>query len=611
LAGDELVDWRSAETYSPEVFESLVATGYLRSVADRTPEDELNTKDIRVSVLYDTQELVGTGLLGLTLQCARCHSHKYEPIPQQDYYRTMALYTPAFNVDDWIQPYFRSGTKKKPRYRELADVSAAEQKKIDELNAGVDKQVEPLKKNVAELRGKYHATLFEKKLAVIPEAIRADAKKAVDTPAEKRDPVQKYLASKLGPGLKVSAEEVTAALSDDDRKQIQTLERQISSLNATRRSYGRLQVMYDMGPPPITRIFKRGDYLTPVGRVEPGFLSVLDDPEHPGVVPTAAEGSQSSGRRLAFARWVTDPHLPSGSLLSRVMVNRIWSHLFGQGIVKSTGNFGRSGAPPTHQELLEWLANEFIAGEWRMKPMIRRMVLSSAYRQSSRPDATPIGAATAAVGNGIEISANPEVIDPANDLLWRMRLRRLESEIIRDAVLAVSGKLDLSAGGPSVPLNPMPDGMVVIDQKNLPTPTSPNRRSVYLLARRTYNLSLLDVFDQPVINTNCTERTTTSVVLQSLMMQNDAFILDQAEQFAARVQAAAGIAMRERIELAFRTALARHPTPKEAAWSTELIERQTARHLQTAGTTPEQAAKLALANLCHTLLNTSEFLYIE
>ena len=257
-----------------------------------------------------------------------------------------------------------------------------------------------------ELRGNYQKSLAEKKLAEIHEAIRADTKTAVDTPADKRNAVQKYLAEKFGLALKVTADEITAALNDDDRKTNDSLGQQIATLNATIKTYGSIQAMYDSGPPPVTRVFKRGNYLTPIGRVEPGFLSVLDDPDHPGVVPPPIGNAPTSGRRLAFAQWLTDPDLPSGGLLSRVMVNRIWSHLFGQGIVKSTGNFGRSGALPTHPELLDWLATEFVARGWRVKPMIKLMLLSSAYRQASQFDA-------AALVNG----ANPEKIDPANDLL--------------------------------------------------------------------------------------------------------------------------------------------------------------------------------------------------
>lgn len=204
-------------------------------------------------------------------------------------------------------------------------------------------------------------------------------------------------------------------------------------------------------------------------------------------------------------------------------MNRLWQHLFGEGIVTTIDNFGRSGAAPSHPELLDWLATEFISSGWRIKPLIKLMMMSSAYRQASYRQASHRAPAKSSI--------DPETVDPGNRLLWHARLRRLESEVIRDTVLSVSGKIDLTMGGKPVPLDYRADGMVQVAQKDLPAPTSQFRRSLYMFTRRNYNLTLLAAFDQPVMNGNCPQRTSSSVVLQSLAMLNDSFILEQAEYF--------------------------------------------------------------------------------
>jgi hypothetical protein len=202
----------------------------------------------------------------------------------------------------------------------------------------------------------------------------------------------------------------------------------------------------------------------------------------------------------------------------------------------------------------------------------------------------------------------PETIDPENRLLWRQRLRRLESEVIRDSVLAVSGALDRQSGGPPILLEAQPDGMVVISDKGAPTPTSKWRRSVYLLARHQYHLSVLTVFDQPVLATNCTRRVTSAVPLQSLTMMNDALLFEQAEQFAARVSAMTGTASDQQITLAFRMALGRAPVTAEVYWCQELLSRQVDLY-QAEKVSPPDAARKALVHLCRSLFNTSEFPY--
>ena len=604
LAGDELVDWRTAETLTPEVKELLEATGFLRVAADDTTQYELNTVDIRYDVLHRTLRTVTSNLLGLTIMCAQCHNHKYDPIPQRDYYRMAAIFMPVYNPNEWLQPEDRL----------LADVSLTEREKIDEENLHLDRRVQPLKRKLATVHRPYHLRLLEEKLVELPENLRKDLKTAVLTPDKERTAIQKYLMDKLGTLVDVPVEEISVLLSQDEERRATEFELQISHLEESRHSYGRIHAVYDTGPPPSSYLLLRGNYQNPGREVKPGFLEVLTDLDKPQVVEDSPPTNGSSGRRLALARWLTDKHSPAGALSARVRINRVWQHLLGEGIVATSDNFGRNGAPPTHPELLNWLAGQFIAQGWHIKPLIKQIMTSSVYRQASyRAESESVSAS----------AADPWSVDPGNKLLWRMRLRRLESEIIRDAMLETSGKLDLTMGGPPVLLKVQEDGKVVIASEDevefaglvqsekitVDNPKSRNRRSIYLLARRNYNLSMLSVFDQPVMSTNCTRRNHSAVVLQSLSMLNNEFVLEQAQAFAQRVKEIGGLGPQERIALAFRLALARNPKPEEFTWSMDLLQAQ-ARHFQDSGVSPEEAAQNALVSLCQMLFNSSEFLYV-
>ncbi|MDR3636505.1 MAG: PSD1 and planctomycete cytochrome C domain-containing protein [Isosphaeraceae bacterium] len=587
LAGDELVDWRAARVFDETTRSLLVATGFLRNSADDTDENELNTPDIRHGVLQRTGEVLVGNLLGLTFQCAKCHDHKYEPITQRDYYRFLALLQPAFNPQSWVQP----------GPRQLADVAPAEQAAIERANAELDRRAGEMSSRLAALRRPYEERLANAKLANLPEPIRADVRAAVQTPADKRNDVFKYLAAKFEAALKVTPEEVAASLDDKDKAAVAAAEREIASLKSQRRAWGHLQVVYDVGPPSPTYLLRRGNYLTPGAPVPAGFLRVLSTSDAATEPKAPDSAGATSGRRLALAHWLNDERSPAGALAARVRVNRIWQHLFGRGIVETPDNFGVTGAEPTHRELLEWLASEFCAGGKRLKPFVKLLMTSTAYRQ-------------AAVETDNASSADASTLDPDNQLLGRMRLRRLESEAVRDRILAVSGTLDRTMGGAPIPVEPRPDGTFVIPEKGLPTPTSQWRRSLYLLARRNYHPSLLDVFDQPDLATNCTRRASSAVVLQSLTMLNDGFVLEQAGHLAARVtRAAAGPNPQQKVAATFAITLGRPPSAPEVSWCVALLDRQEAYH-RGQKLPSDQAALKALTSLCHTLLNTSEFLYI-
>ena len=592
LAGDELVDWRSAEVLTDQMKQLLVATGMLRTAADETLQNELNTADIREAVLEHTMEVVGSNVLGLTINCARCHSHKFDPIPQEDYYRMLAIFSPAFNPQSWLQP----------AQRELPDISLTEKAQAEANNAEIEKQVAACNEKLSALQKPFEERLLAAKLAEISEPIRADTKIAVETPAEKRSEIQKYLADKFAASLKVSPEEMIAALAPDDKASVDALTAEIAGLNARRRTWGAIQAVYDVGPPPPTYLLRRGNLDRPGAEVSPGFLSVLCESPSQACVADDKLHPQDSGRRLAFARWLTQRDSAAAGLVARVQVNRIWQYLFGQGIVATSDNLGHSGARPTHPELLDWLAVEFQSNGWHIKPLIKQILTSSVYRQASRrepgvPTVGPDGSST----------PDPDLIDPSNELLWRMPLRQLESEGVRDAILSVSGKLEETIGGPPTMIEGKPDGTVVVKREGNP-PESLHRRSMYLLARRRYNLSLLEAFDQPELTSNCTRRTQSAVVSQSLTLLNDDFVIEQAAAFATRLERGAGDT-NEQTTRAFQIALSRKPSDVEMQWARQLLEQQTKRYLKKP-VAPAEAAHQSLAHLCQMLISTNEFLYI-
>jgi mono/diheme cytochrome c family protein len=580
LAGDELMGWRTASVLTPEMQELLIATTFLRSAADDTDENELNTLDIRHGILQRTGEVLASCLLALTVNCAKCHDHKYDPIPQRDYYRLMAILSPAFNPQAWLQP----------KQRRLPDVSPAEKAAIEKHNADIDRQIAELQQRQAQVLRPAEEFLFETRLTQLPETERTEVRTALQTPADKRNAVQKALAGKHEPTLKVKPEETRATLGDGPREELAAADRQITVLHTQRRAWGTIQAVYDTGPATPTHLLRRGNFETPGPEIAPGFLSVLCASDAAALLPEAKPAGTSSGRRLALARWLTTPDTPASGLLLRVQVNRIWQQLFGRGLVLTSDNFGHSGTRPTHPELLDWLTTEFVRGGWRLKPFLKLLMTSSAYRQAS----------------ACKENSAAEKLDPANDLLWKMRLRRLESEAVRDALLMVSDRLDPTLGGPPVTLEVRPSGEVVLKDHASPGKL---RRSIYVLARRNYQLSLLNVFDQPVVATNCTCRTPAAVVSQSLTMLNDVFVLRQADAFAERIVRTAGADMEKRIDLAYRIALSRGPSAQEALLCGELLRRHVQRY-RAEKLTEEQAQHNALAQVCHVLLNTSEFLYV-
>jgi len=282
-------------------------------------------------------------------------------------------------------------------------------------------------------------------------------------------------------------------------------------------------------------------------------------------------------------------------------VNRVWQHLFGRGLVETSDNFGLTGSAPTHPELLEWLAARFAADRQRLKPLIRLMVTSTAYRQAS--SITP----SAAGSEHRPHAGDPRIVDPDNALLWRARLRRLEGEAVRDAILAASGRLDRTVGGPPIPVESRSDGTFVVSDKSPQGIAGTLRRSLYLLSRRNYHPTLLSVFDQPNLTASCTRRQSSAVVLQSLTMLNDSFVQTEAEEVARRVLTESSSDTDDRIRAAFIRVLGRPPNRHETQWSREFLKQVAASYGEKVDAAVSH--EKALGYLCHVLLNSSEFLY--
>lgn len=584
IAGDELVDWQSAKQFTPEILDLLTATGYMRNILDITEEDISNLPVERYEALFKLVEKVSSSTLGLTVGCARCHSHKFDPIPQRDYYQFLALFTTSYNPTDWLQP----------QNRFLWTISKEEKEAVDRHNKQFDAPLADLNKQLSALKKPYEERILNEKLATLPETIRDDTRVALDTPADKRDDVQKYLARKFGPVLKVTDEALRKLFSQADQGTVQKLDEQIKGYERQRKKLGKIQALWDVGKVPSIRLLQRGSPDSPGPRVKPAFFEVLTPDQNREAQRPEETHAKSSGMRLAFAKWLTSRDNP---LAARVIVNRIWQGHFGTGIVATPDNFGKMGAPPSNQELLDWLAVDFMNHGWSAKHLHKLIMKSSVYRQSARQ------------GTDAWV-AKAKINDPGNSLLWHMSLRRLDAETLRDSLLAVSGRLNASQGGPAIALEMQPDGVQVVSSKE---PADARwRRSIYLTARRTYPVSFLGVFDYPIIDTNCTQRVPSATPLQSLTMMNDRFVWEAATNVATRASALAGEGSpaKANIEAAYVLTLSRKPSAPEVQAAEIYLQEQQAIYAR-ANEPPSQAARKAFANFAQMLLISNEFLYVD
>jgi hypothetical protein len=590
LAGDEL---------DKVTFDSLTATGFNR-VGPTVGYREKDNPQYRYSYLDDMIGTTSRAFMGLTVNCARCHDHKFDPITQVEYYRMMAVFFPYVNYDWPLAP--------------PEDVAAYEAKK-----AAVEGRIQPLKDRIAEIQAPYRELAFQEKLQEFPEEIQV----AVRTPEPERSEGQKLLAAQVesirGNADKFMTEEHSAEVKKL-RAEIDEIEKELPAelpfaMGIRDGDYrftpdGRGdeplpgkgdRITYDFEgtylpvagkpyEPPRARILPTADYNDLGDPVDPGFLKVVSK-GHPATELPPSRDYISTGRRRALAEWlVSDDH----PLTSRVMVNRIWQNHFGRGIVATPSNFGKLGQLPTHPELLDWLATEFVGQGWSIKAMHRLMMNSESYQMT---------AAFFDEGNAKK--------DPRNDFLWRYRQRRLEAEIIRDTILAAAGNLNLEMGGapffPPIPKEVQesyPNGKWKANEEG----PAVWRRSVYSYFKRGLRYPMFDVFDLPNLNVTCESRVTTTVPTQALTLLNNTFVLDQARYFAERIAAQAGSEQDARVRAAYRIALGREPLPKEIQENVGFLNRQ---HDYHESRSSEDASLLALLDLCHVILNLNEFIYIR
>ncbi len=586
IAGDELADYASAQSITRELADNLVATGFLRMAPDGTGSDVVNFVPERLEVMSDQIDVFSSTILGLTIKCARCHSHKYDPIPQRDYYRLVDVFKGAFDEHDWLKPAFVAGqTKVKRPGRVLPVATDDELREVEDENRRIDGEILAQREKLEQLAESIRNEHFESELAKLPSDLHAQLRTLRTTAVGERTDKQKRLAEKFEDQLTLddSAVKIHAGYK---RAKVEA-DRLIKSLEGEKQDGPLIRALWDRGEPSSTYIYRRGDYTQPSRLVGPGVPSVLTDGKTPLNIQPPWPGAASTGRRLALAKWLVEPDHP---LTARVMVNRIWKHHFGEGIVRSLENFGRLGTPPTHPELLDWLAREFVRSGWSVKHVHRMIMTSTTYRQSSL------------------VTDQHAQLDPENKWLARMPLRRLDAEEVRDSLLAVAGELNLRQFGRPDPVDVRGDGLVTsVAGEN------GRRRSIYLRQRRKEMPTVLETFDLPQMNPNCVSRTNSTVAQQALYLLNDSLVRELSAHFARR-------AGREtldpsgQVEQVYLIAIGRPPSEEERQLGAQLLAELTekwAAHLEQNGQSRDEAADRALQTFCHAVMNSAEFLFID
>ena len=450
--------------------------------------------------------------------------------------------------------------------------------------------------------------------------LREQLRAAYDTPADKRTAEQKKLLAD-NPSVNINAG-VLYQYNQKAADDLKAMDAKIADVRTNKPPEDFISVLTEPSDkPPVTYRFHRGDPKQPKEAIPPGGLSVLAPPGQSIELPEKNPELATSGRRLAFARWLTSGTNP---LVARVLVNRVWLHHFGRGLVGTPSDFGAMGERPTNPELLDWLASDFVAHGWQLKRLHQLIMTSTAYRQSSRRN--PAG----------------EKHDPDDRLYWHKPVQRLDAEVIRDAILSTSGVLNEKMFGPPVPVRPDVHGQIVVGldkttgDNKMPVEEPLNgeefRRGVYIQVRRSRPLAMLHAFDAPVMEVNCERRQSSTVATQSLMLMNSQFMLDQAALFAQRLQKEAGDDRASQVSRAWQLAFSRGPTGSELADALTFLFRQT-EQWKTAGEKAaaekkdekkdkkrdekeKPAAKLApelqaLTDLCQALLSANEFLYVD
>lgn len=565
IAGDELF---------PDDPEALIATGFNLLGPDMV--DSADQVQRGHNTLNDMTDTTGLVFLGQTLGCARCHNHKFEPFSQRDYYRLQAFFAPA-------------------RYeRELPVPTSVERAARETALARYNASTEIFRKQIEAIEAPDREQLQAEKLA----KLSAEAQLAHRTPKENRTVEMQNQIQETAMFLQITEAELVGRLSAKANERRKALLAESGKVPKPASLPLAMALQDGNGATARTFILARGDYNNPGDEVQPGFPEILR--KDSGAAASAPSAIPAS--RAALANWIASPDNP---LTARVLVNRIWQHHFGRGIVPNPSDFGTHSEPPTHPNLLDWLAGEFIAHGWSIKHLHKLILLSATYQQSSQP------------------SPEARTRDPENKLFSRQNRIRLEGETIRDCLLAISGQLNPKVGGPSV----FPPIAAEITKSSKNWTASADRadhvrRSLYIFARRNLRFPFLEAFDAPDNNLSCPERGHSTTAPQSLTLLNSDEVMRAAKATAARVMAEAKSPV-ERIDRAFRLVLGRGPSAKESALTSEFLENCDTRLARTRTERSESqnpkpdrystrpASTAALEELCRALFNLNAFVYVD
>ena len=683
LAGDELVP-QPYKNLSSEQMRLLTATGFLRMAPDGTATGGVDRNVASNEMIADTIRITSTALLGLTVGCARCHNHRYDPISQRDYYRIRAIFEPAMDWKKWRTPSARKISLYSAEQRATAakieakaQKAAAARSKIqaghiqralyEELIKAPDHLKATLKKayltpgskrtkaqtallkeypNIRNISGgslylyaeqrrrraNEIAAVAKKKEQLFIAAVRkrelakvaAESKKQVEAalalPASQRTTQQKGLLKRY-PGVLVDAKTLAkfdpkgAALvaeyrraadvcrKTDHKKQLADLAKGIQAIRNTKPTELFVRALTEpVNHTPKTVLFRRGDHRQPADTLSPAPLKILAN--RPTSIASNNKQLKTTGRRTEYARYLTNGKHP---LLARVIVNRVWLHHFGRGIVNTPGDFGQLGDRPTHPQLLDWLADEFMASGWQLKRLHKLMLSSYTYRQVSTR------------------TQQLDTVDPDNQLYARQSVRRIESEAFRDAVLAVSGQAVHKMYGPPIPVMEDGVGQIVLGKENLDGERKPradsglgadeHRRSLYVQVRRSRPLAVLESFDLPTNAPNCTKRSFSNVAPQSLFLMNSKFMVKYATAFADRVEREAGPKLEQQLRYAWKLAYSEQPAD---ATIQAMMAFAQSRKTSDGVAKPSKAKKngvspqkQTLRILCQGLLAANQFIYVD
>jgi len=591
LAGDEMVQGE-IDIYNPRHEELLAATGFLQMAPDATRTS--NTLMDRNNAVAESLKIVSSAMLGLTVGCAQCHDHKYDPIGIDDYYRFRAFFDPAFPLDKWRTHDARLIDLTQPDVMAEIDRIEAEAKKLED--------------DIKARREQVALEIQEKKLADVPENYRELLREAVRHPQKERTNQQKELLD-VYPMVKPTST-IIGLLVEYDAPSYRKFEKEFAQVAAIRVTKPARKMILatteQTGQVPVSKIFFRGNPESPEKTVQPGELTALRMNGLEAEFEENDPNLKSSGRRLAFARHITSGRHP---LTARVFVNRVWMHLLGSGIVTTPGDFGISGERPSHPELLDWLAQDFMNHGWDQKRLIRQILCSRTYRQTSvhRPELNRI--------------------DPENSLFGRANLKRLDAESLRDTLLAVTGLMITDLGGASLPVTENPEGKTVIGVRKIKDglkagvdsgQSGAHRRSIYVQMQRNKPLNMLATFDLPIMTPNCEIRRHTTVATQSLWFMNDDQMVDWSQSLTSEI-------CRDendldcRIRSLFARLFSIDPNVGELELCRSFFEEQVNHFLKDSDESSrkslkedsEKAEQRALAALGQALLASNRFLYVE